>query len=162
MIEFIEGEPFVSSGAFTPTRQTLVPVRMIKDGIEYFVSNLPIAGGNYSPEHHRKDLDGYKEQLLRTGGQYFKFHGLYDDPEDMIAEMQERGHSFVDPGGLFLESLPQGYGAGFTDFRGNRNEVSAAFHYRVFDRAYAEKLRELVKPVTGKKGKKRRGRTTPA
>jgi hypothetical protein len=32
--------------------------------------------------------------------------------------------------------------------------VSAAFHYWIFDRAYADKLRELAKPITGKERRK--------
>ena len=156
MITFTEGEPFVSSGSFAPTRQTLVPVHMVKDGAEYFVANISVTGGNYTEDYNRRQMEGYKTQLLQTGGRYFKFNGQYDNPEDMIAEMLERGHTFVQSDDLFLAPPPGSYGAGFTDFHGNRNEVSAAFHYRVFDRAYADRLRAAVKPITDGRKRKRR------
>ena len=155
MIDFQEREPFISNGTFSPTRQNLVPIYMIKDGVEYFVANLPIESGSYSPAHHRREMDGYKSQLLQTNGKYFKFNGFYRDPEKMIVEMIERGQTFVDPDKLFTESPEGHYGAGFVSFWGNRNEVSAAFHYRIFDREYAAKLMEQIRPLLEKKGRKK-------
>ena len=157
MIEFQEREPFISSGAFSPTKQTLVPVYMIKDGVEYFVANVSIAGGSYSPEYHRQQMEGYKAQLVQTGGRYFKFNGQYDDPEEMMAEITERGHTFTkEPEELFTVSPEGHYGPGFVTFWGNRNEVSAAFHYRIYDRDYAAKLREQAQPIIEKRARKRK------
>lgn len=149
MLEFIEKESFVCPGAFAPaTKQTFIPVFMVKDGLESFVANLPIAGGNHTPEYHRQEMERYKSQLRATDGRYFKFHGLYDDPEEMLAEMIERGHTFeTKPDRIFSEITDEYYGAGFVDFHGNRREVSAAFQYRVYDRGYADKLREIAKPA---------------
>lgn len=159
MIEFIELEPFETMGGAPFTTMTLVPVFMIMDGEKYFVSNLPIVGGNHSPEYHRRELEGYKEQLLQTGGRYFKFYGFYGDPEELLAATEERGHTFVRPDVLFYEESDEAYGVGFTGFRGNLNEVSAAFAYRIYDKAYAAKLRERIKILTAKNARKKDGKT---
>jgi hypothetical protein len=98
-IEFVEREQFTTRSAFT--NQTLIPIYMLKDGVEYFVQNLPIVGGSYSPDYHLRESESYKAQLLANGGRYFKFYGRYENPEDMIAEMLEHKHTFVDPDDLF-------------------------------------------------------------
>jgi len=154
MITFQEREPFESSGSFGPTKQTLVPVYMIMDDAEYFVANISMKGGNYGEKYAREKMEGYKAQLSETEGRYFKFNGMYDSPEDMISEMISRGHTFVknhSKDELFLISPAGHYGAGFIDFSGNRNEVSAAFHYRIYCREYYAKICELTRPIVEKK-----------
>lgn len=59
--------------------------------------------------------------------------------------MAERGHTFRDPEKLFDDFRGiEGYGAGFVDFHGNRNEVSAAFYYRIYDMEMLGRLKESV------------------
>ena len=156
MIQFVEKEPYSCMGGAPHTKMKLIPVFMVKDSTEYFVSNIPIAGGNHSPEYLRAEMEGYKAQLLQNEGRYYTLHGFYDCPEDMIAEMIERNHTFEKPGDLFCEKLESGYGAGFVEFQGNHREVSAAFHYRIYNREYAATLQELVKSITEKKRKRKR------
>jgi hypothetical protein len=157
MITFQEREPYISSGAFGPTKQKLVPVYMTKDGAEYFVANIAIAGGNYSADHNRQQMEGYKAQLIATGGRYFKFyvHTGNDDPEEMLTDIAERSHTFVKVDDMtpFCEAPEGHYGPYMIEFWGNRHEVSAAFHYRIYDREYADKLREQAQPIIDRKGR---------
>jgi len=143
MIMFTEREPFKTREAFTSS-QTLIPVFMENDGVEYFVANLPIAGGNYSPEYHREEMEGYKAQLIKNEGRYFKFHGFYDSPEEMIEEISEKGHTFTEPDNLFMNCTSSCYGAGFVDFHGNRRELSASFYYRIYDSSMVESLKKSL------------------
>jgi hypothetical protein len=119
---------------------------MIKDGVEYFVHNRPISEGCYSPEYHLWESEHCKAILSENGGSHFKFHGIYENPEEMIAEMLERGHTFVEPKEIFQEVTSHSEGS-FVDFSGNRNEVSAAFCYRIYDCELIEKLRAMVQPI---------------
>lgn len=151
MIQFIEKEPWKNPSPFTG--QTYAPNYMVKDGIEYFVKNRIVHGtGDTGFEKQAVNMSGDKLEaakafLTRNGGQYFKFHGIYDDPFEMLEEMAARGHTFRDPEDLFDDCRGiEGYGAGFVDFHGNRNEVSAAFHYRIYDMEMAERIKEALKP----------------
>ncbi len=66
----------------------------------------------------------------------------------MLKEMAERGHTFCDPDELFDDCRNNpGYGARFVDFHGNRNEVSAAFHYRIYDDELLERIKEAADPI---------------
>ncbi len=128
MIEFIEKESWTDPSPFTG--QTLAPVFMVKDGVEYFVVNRVIRGGDreydsYDRKVSQMALEETKAFLIQNGGAYFKFNGIYVDPFGMLKEMTERGHTFCDPDELFDDCRNNpGYGAGFVDFHGNRNEVS--------------------------------------
>jgi hypothetical protein len=155
MITFAEREPFISNATFQPICRTLVPVWMIKDGAEYFIANLPIEGGDYSPDYQCREIECYKTQLIQTDGRYFKFHDHTgnNDPESMLASVAESGNTFVYPDELFFESSKGHYGAGFVDFRGNQREVSASFHYRIFDQEYVAKLRKQAQAIINRKGR---------
>ena len=52
---------------------------------------------------------------------------------------------------LFVDCRERG---GFVDFHGNRNEVSAAFHYRIYDKALIERIRTAVAPIVERSRKK--------
>jgi len=161
MITFFEKPSFETSVAFS--KMVLVPVFMVKDGTEYFVKNRTISGGSFSPEFYLREIEAIKGQLLSANGVYFKLHGVHDNPLDMLREMEKRKHSFDNPNlnRLFADYGSEAYGAGFVDFGGNRSEVSAAFQYRIYDKAFAEELRAQVKKLisSGKslKRKKLRG-----
>ena len=54
-------------------------------------------------------------------------------------------HTFTEPDNLFVDCCENPKrGGGFVDFHGNRNEVSAAFHYRIYDMALIERIRTAV------------------
>ena len=91
-----------------------------------------------------KEREGQKAELLANDGSHFHFHGIYANPFEMLAEIERRGHTFTEPDNLFVDCRETG---GFVDFHGNRNEVSAAFHYRIYDKALVERIRTAVAPI---------------
>lgn len=140
MIEFFEKNVWTDRSPFTG--QTYAPNFMVKDGVEYFVANRVVVG-----EHNDKELQAIKQFLIQNEGTYFKFFGIYTDPFDMLKEMSDMGHTFCKPERLLDDCRGiMGYGAGFVDFHGNRNEVSAAFHYRIYDMGMVKRLTETLKP----------------
>ena len=98
-----------------------------------------------------KEREGQKAELLANKGSHFHFHGIYADPFEMLAEIERRGHTFTEPDNLFVDCRETG---GFVDFHGNRNEASAAFHYRIYDNALVERIRTAVAPII-ERGRKR-------
>jgi len=143
MITFIEKAPWEDKSPFTG--DTYYPTYMVKNGVEYFVMNRAESesGHGVYPSPNAK-LESAKAELIANGGSFFKLHGFYDDPAEMLKEMQERGHTFTEPEDIFMVCDSSGYGGGFTDFLGNRNEVSAAFHYRIYDSALLDALKGQV------------------
>ena len=147
-ISFAEKDAYISSPNSYLTRQKLVPVYMVKDGGEYFVANLPIEGGSYSPEYHFKEMEGYKTQLLQNGGKYFKFNGIYDDPAELIGWAAKKKYTFecsAESNIVFnkIAALFH-YNQGFVNFCGNLREVSSAFHYRIYGMSFAEDLKKQL------------------
>ena len=140
MIEFIEKERYYDDSAFTG-QCWMYPTFMVKDGIEYFMWNRREPDDSWKI----KEREGQKAELLANDGAYFHFHGIYADPFDMLTEMEQRGHTFTEPDNLFVDCCENPKrGGGFVDFHGNRNEVSAAFHYRIYDMALIERIRTAV------------------
>lgn len=123
-ISFIEKEPWHDNSPFTGACD-MFPVYMVKDGKELFVMNRRVPDDSWKAA----ELEEIKKLLMETGGAYTKFHGIYRNPLDMLKEIVERKHTFREPDKLFILSENRG----FTDFHGNRNEVSAAFHYRLYE-----------------------------
>ena len=136
MIEFIEKERYYNDSAFTG-QCWMYPTFMVKDGIEYFMWNRREPDDSWKI----KEREGQKAELLANKGSHFHFHGIYADPFEMLAEIERRGHTFTEPDNLFVDCRETG---GFVDFHGNRNEVSAAFHYRIYDKALIERIRTAV------------------
>jgi len=142
IIAFIEKDPYKVQ--ISHHRMVLLPTYMIKDGKEYFVKSVTISGGNYSPEDDKQKLEAIKQQLIST-------NGAYDNPLDMLKEIEVRGHTFSEPhlDRLFTNCDMEFYGAGFVDFAGDRREVSAAFSYSVYDRSLVEELKRKVAALIG-------------
>lgn len=141
MIEFIEKEPIYDVSPFTG-KCLLYPTYMVKGGKELFVFNRREPDESW----HRREDEIRKEHLLRTDGKYFRFHGFYDDPFEMLREIAERKHT--------LDGLTEDDNKwcsfekdGYIDFHGNRKEVSAAFLYRIYDREIAEQIMEAVRYI---------------
>lgn len=134
MIEFIEKQrtidkdPFVG-GAFIPTY-------FKKDGKEYFAFNRYVTEDSYRTEQYSR----WEKELIQTDGAYLRYHSFYESPLDMLAEMAERQHHFVNPEGVIQEDDPDG---GYCYF-GNREEVSAAFEYRIYDAELQRQIREIT------------------
>lgn len=152
MIEIVEKAGWFDRSPFTGNCM-MYPIFMLKDGKEYFVVNRREPNESWK----EKEREAQIAELLANDGAYFHFYGLYADPFEMLKEMAERGHTFCDPDKLFDDCRDNpGYGSGFVDFHGNRNEVSAAFHYRIYDAALLEKIKETAEPVIKRSGRKRR------
>lgn len=145
MIKFIEKEPWEDKDPLIG--ETYLPVFMIKDGAEYFVINrvAKATGDSLYASQANSRLNAAKAMLKANNGKYVKFDGLYNDPEDMLAEIEQHGHTFTEPEDLFVDCHDEPrYGGGFTDFHGNRNEVSASFMYRIFDNELVDKLKKAA------------------
>lgn len=145
MISFIEKEPFVSGATSVTT--VYAPIYMVKAGKEYFVRNHVLdykdpLWHDYELKQSAREVAEIKEFLTRTDGKYFKFNGAFDNPFEMLQNMDVNHHTFTYPDDLFIDNLDKS--GRYFDFHGNRNEVSAAFHYRIYDRAMVEKLKKAV------------------
>ena len=135
-IQIIEKEPYFYQSPYSGNCY-MYPTYMVKDGKEFFMFNRREPDDSWEL---RKN-DERKNHLLSTGGAYFKFNGFYDDPIEMLAKIVERKHHFTDPKSVWWSDFERN---GFVDFHGNRCEVSAAFHYRIYDRGLAAKIEKAV------------------
>lgn len=150
MVEFIEKEPYSSYDRFNGHDCKMYPTYMKKDGKEFFVFN------RREPQSKNEDWlnDIRKKQLVKTDGAYFKFHGFYDSPIEMLNEIIKRKHHFTDPESTYYCSFEKD---GFIDFHGNRNEVSAAFHYRIYDEELATTIQKAVEHIIREEWEKAKG-----
>lgn len=149
MVEFFEKEPYYDDSLFTG-QCWMYPVFMLKDGKEYFVQNRREPDDSWKKEA----LERRKAELIANGGAYVSFYGFCPGPLEMLTEMEERGHTFTEPDGLFVDCRSsESYGEGFVDFHGNRNEVSAAFYYRIYDMDFLKAVKEAARKIARKGGK---------
>lgn len=142
MIEIIEKEPYYDDSMFIG--QCLrYPTYMLKDGKEFFMFNRREPDDKWQLEEN----EARKQQLIDNDGAFFKFNGYYENPFDMLKEVATRRHNFVDPNNLYRSAIETN---GFLDFHGNRQEVSAAFFYRIYDAAMAERVQTAVELINQK------------
>lgn len=134
MIEFIEKEKYHDDDPFVGC--DMYPTYMVKDGKEYFMFNRRDPDDKWKLEENEQR----KKRLIETNGKYFSFHGFYSDPLEMLIDVANRKHHFSQPDILYYGSLDKEY----LDFLGNLKEVSAAFHYRIYDRRLGEKIQKVV------------------
>lgn len=137
MIEIIEKEPYFDDSPFTG-QCYMHPTYMVKDGKEYFMFNRREPDDSWK----LRDNEERKAFLIANDGKYFVFHGFYNDPFEMLKEIAKRKHTFTESEeNNYYGSIEK---SGYLDFHGNRREVSAAFHYRIYDPEMAEKIKEAV------------------
>lgn len=142
MIEFFEKPIWVDTDPFIG--RSYAPVFMVKGGVEYFVVNRVVCGSHDEAEK----LEKIKAMLLDTGGSYFKFYGIYDNPMNLLAGVKERKHTFSNPKTLFCDCRNEPrYGAGFIDFSGSCREASLTFSYRIYDPNLAAALRKSARSI---------------
>ena len=137
MIEIFEKDRYRDDSPFTGGCY-MYPTYMRKDGKEYFMFNRrePDSSWRLAENEARKAF------LVSNGGKYFKFNGFYDDPYEMLKEMAEREHTFTErEDNNYWCSIEK---HGFIDFHGNRCEVSAAFHYRIYDPEMAQRIQKIA------------------
>ena len=137
MIKFIEKERYYNDNPYTGGCY-YYPTYMVKDGKEFFVFNRR----EPDDEWKIKENETRKSQLIENGGKYFKFNGFYNNPLEMLKEVIERKHHFTTPNEMYYGDLDS---RGYIDFHGNRNEVSAAFHYRIYDTELTYIIQKVVK-----------------
>lgn len=138
-IQIIEKEPYYHDSPFTGNCW-MYPTYMVKDGKEYFMFNRRDPDDSWKLEENERR----KQQLLSTGGAFMRFHGFYAHPIEMLAEVAKRKHHFTDPEKMYYCDIED---HGFLDFHGNRREVSAAFHYRIYDVELATKVKKAVEAI---------------
>lgn len=137
MIEFIEKEPWYNDDLFTGVCY-MYPNYMLKDGKELFMFNRRDPDDEWVLEKNEER----KKQLLSNNGAYCRFNGFHESPMEMIKAIAKRKAHFVEPENLFRGSMKK---SGYEDFHGNLREVSAAFHYRIYDFDINEKVRNAVR-----------------
>lgn len=143
MIKFIEKERYYNDSPFTG-HCYYYPTYMIKDGKEYFVFNRREPDDKWNLEKN----EVYKNQLIKTDGKYFKFNGFYENPIKMLKEIVKRKHHFTTPNKMYYGGIEENDSL---DFHGNREEVSAAFHYRIYDEKLAMQIQKIVKCINSGK-----------
>ena len=92
-----------------------------------------------------REQEAHKNHLRMTGGKYFKFHGIDDNPVDWLKRIANGKYHFTTPDNLYYCSIEE---KGYLDFHGNLEEVSAAFFYRIYDKDLAEQVQKLAALIT--------------
>ena len=133
MIEIIDKEPYYDDSPFTGGHY-MYPTYMVKGGKEYFMFNRREPQPSYKDEED----EAFKNFLISTDGRYFKFNGYQDDPLEMLKIAAKRKHHFTDPENLWFCDFGK---SGYSDFHGNFKEVSAAYHYRIYDAELIKKIK---------------------
>lgn len=125
MISFIEKDPWYDSSPYTGDCW-MYPTFMLKNGKELFVFNRRDPQASYK----NAELEAHKKFLLNTDGRFLKFNGYYNNPLEMLKQAAVRHYRFTEPKDLWLCGFEK---TSYSDFHGNFREVSAAFHYRIYD-----------------------------
>lgn len=146
-IQFTEKEPVRDFSLFTGDC-LLCPNYMIKDGKEYFMFNRRVPSEFLEEETDEER----KEQLKRNNGSFFKFHGIHNCPLQLIKFVRDKGYTFTESKNKVFHKVKMKSSEEFYDFIGNLNEVSCFFHYRIYDKNYAEEIQKSLDKL--KKGKK--------
>lgn len=144
-IQFVEKEPWRNNERYTGGCD-MYPTFMVKDGAEFFMFNRRSDQTSYEAEAD----DARKKQLLDNGGRFFRFHGYKETPHEYLRVMIERRHSFDKFSHKEVEWSDDGM---YCDFSGNSREVSAAFHYRIYDKELATNIEKIVGLIHKKKHK---------
>ena len=131
-IEFIEKAPITDNDPFVGG--VCIPTYFIKDGKEYFAFNRFLNDDCF----YKTQEERWKKEIIRAGGAYIRYNSQYEDPLDMLAEIVENRHHFVNIDGVIIDD------GGDVVFSGNCEEVSAAFHYRLYGGELIRTIKEIV------------------
>ncbi len=152
MIQIIEKEPYYDDSPFTG-KCWRHPTYMAKDGKEHFMFNRT----EPQPPYKAAEDEARKNFLISTNGRYMKFNGYKDDPLEMLKIAAERKHHFTDPENIWWCDFEE---RGYTDFHGNFREVSAAFHYRIYDAELISAIKEAAENLKAERWEAVKGATT--
>lgn len=143
-ISFIEKEPWYDDSPFVG-KCWMFPTYMVKDGKEYFVFNRRDPDDSWK----LKENEARKKQLIETNGAFMTFYGFEASPIDYLRYVISKKRHFTYPRDMFR------YGTiekdGFLDFNGNLEEVSASFHYRIYDEKLASAVQKVVRLINSNK-----------
>lgn len=142
-IQFIEKEPWRNTDPFTGGCD-MYPTYMVKDDAEFFMFNRR----SDEPDYKNAENESHKQQLLNNGGRFFRFCGYKETPHEYLRAVIERQHTFVKSYHPEVEWSKDGT---ICDFSGNLREVSAAFHYRIYDKELATNIETIVELIHEKK-----------
>ena len=142
-ITFITGDSYISH--LTTTVRRITPVYAVVNGKKLFLKSYSnsLSGGiwsKYDDWKSEKDLDAAKESIVKHEGRYCTFHGLFDDPFELLEWVKEKGYTLEAVRGFFISASTDDY----ADFHGNLREYSCAFHYRIYDKEMMSKLKQMV------------------
>jgi hypothetical protein len=131
----------------------LMDVYALKDNKEIFIRGYNSVGEGYNfPDHEKAEIFRLKMQFLHTSGDYIIFHccnwneGRIDTPSDrspleFIEWIVKKGYHFDEDMKVLV------VGADISEFHGNLQEISCAFHFRIFNREYAERVQDKLREV---------------
>lgn len=142
-IQFIEKEPWRNTDPFTGGCD-MYPTYMVKDDGEFFMFNRR----SDEPSYKNAENESRKQQLINNGGRFFRFCGYKETPNEYLRAVIERQHTFVKSYHPEVEWSKDGK---ICDFSGNLREVSAAFHYRIYDNELATHIETIVGFIHKKK-----------
>lgn len=134
IVYFEEGEGYYDRTPFIGNCWRF-PVYMVKGGKRHFVINR-CSNENSIERDKRNEI---KNHLIKTKGKYAKFYGLCDSPYSFLDFICKRKATFEKPIWSTFDKNETS-----TDFRGNLKEVSAAFHYRIYDNEMIEQIKTIV------------------
>ncbi|MDF2881257.1 MAG: hypothetical protein K0R54_1814 [Clostridiaceae bacterium] len=149
-IQFIEKEKYIAPYGISSEGE-YTPVFMIKDKKEFFIGNIVKQIGNYNGYDEKnyqrriEEIEKIKKTLLENNGAYFKQHGKYENPFDLLKWIIKNNYTFIKPNSeLFRECK------GFIDFHGNLKEYSSSFMYRIYDEIFLDKLKNEIDKLNTK------------
>lgn len=124
----------------------MYPNYMIKDGKRFFMFNR----GSNARSYDIDKQEARKAQLLSTDGKYFKFHGAFASPIDMLKWIIDKKYRFCS---LTFNNVhyENSTSEDHFDFHGNLKEVSAAFFYRLYDSELIGEIKTMLKQIPYKK-----------
>lgn len=148
---FATEDAFVSYDHFNCGDLERVPVYFMNQGRRLFVCNMPHEyktrdddrGGWYDArlKEGRQDVENYFSQLNANGGKYFKFY-IVNHKDKTLPEFLEwiKANGYTFDKNMTDFSIEKDY----IDFSGNLNEYSAAFCFRIYDKALATHLMNTI------------------
>lgn len=123
-------------------RQTIITdVSIEQDGEKLFLRGFH---AKHEPREKEEMKLLIKKLELMRRLKFYRFYGNEDTPLEFIIMMQQNNYHF---GQNYRCEFRKSSNQKTWDFSGNLQEVSGAFHYRIFDRAYARKVYNIVKKM---------------
>lgn len=106
---------------------------LVDDKLRFVINhNVIVPASPWPSDDNLGECQRITSQLIQTNGQYFRLHGIFDDPFEFLNWMQANGYVFARESRYFMIRTSHG---DFTDVSGNLLQYSSAFSYRFYDEA---------------------------